>query len=155
MPEPSGEFLRWTISVIVPAASGLLGVGIGAWLTTRRERWAIRREAYAELLQALGTIDLSMRRALRVAHSRSGDVSKEEENEAAKAIFRAMEQLVRARAQAGLLVSEETLGVLDFVEAEFRAADELGLEAQVRKTVEILGKAMRQLTRVARKDLGR
>jgi len=32
------ELIRWTASIIIPAAAGLIGVWIGARLTTRRER---------------------------------------------------------------------------------------------------------------------
>lgn len=32
------ELLRWGISIAVPAIAGLVGVSLGAWLTSRRER---------------------------------------------------------------------------------------------------------------------
>ncbi|MDF0673750.1 MAG: hypothetical protein P0120_05325 [Nitrospira sp.] len=32
------DLIRWAVSIAVPAIAGLLGVGIGAWLTGRREK---------------------------------------------------------------------------------------------------------------------
>jgi len=41
------DLIRWTVSIAVPAIAGLLGVGIGAWLTGRREKHQ-RRLAFVE-----------------------------------------------------------------------------------------------------------
>ena len=36
--QQSIEAVRWAVALIVPAAAGLVGVVVGAWLTSRRER---------------------------------------------------------------------------------------------------------------------
>lgn len=41
------ELIRWSVSISIPAISGLIGVVIGAWLTGRRER-SQRRLGFAE-----------------------------------------------------------------------------------------------------------
>ena len=43
----SQDLIRWSVSIAVPAISGFVGVVIGAWLTSRRER-AQRRLSYLE-----------------------------------------------------------------------------------------------------------
>jgi len=45
--QQSIEAVRWAVALIVPAAAGLIGVVVGAWLTSRRERTQ-RQLAYLE-----------------------------------------------------------------------------------------------------------
>ena len=45
--QQSIEAVRWAVALIVPAAAGLVGVVVGAWLTSRRERRQ-RQLAYLE-----------------------------------------------------------------------------------------------------------
>lgn len=46
-------WLDWSVKVVVPALAGLAGVAIGAQLTTRRERWNLRRQLYGDLIGEL------------------------------------------------------------------------------------------------------
>jgi hypothetical protein len=41
------DLIRWAVSITVPAISGLIGVAVGAWLTSRRESGQ-RRLAFVE-----------------------------------------------------------------------------------------------------------
>lgn len=73
------ELFRWGISIGVPAASGLCGVIIGAWLSGRRE---IRQKQHAfierQLLNFYSPLlgirsDIQMRSELRVKIHQAAD----------------------------------------------------------------------------------
>src|SRR5437016_995832 len=66
--ETGGLMADWTdvarlaISTVVPAASGLCGVALGAWAVARRERRNEKRDAYAALLQGFQACRAAYRR---------------------------------------------------------------------------------------------
>ena len=60
------ELGRWTFSIVIPALSGLVGVTIGAWLTSRRERTHRRHDFISQQLSNFYSPLLGLRTEIRM-----------------------------------------------------------------------------------------
>ena len=60
------ELFRWSVSIAVPAAAGLAGVAIGAWLTSRRERRQRRLDFLEKQLTDFYSPMLGLRNEIRM-----------------------------------------------------------------------------------------
>jgi len=60
------EFVRWLVTIIVPAASGFIGVLVGALLATRREKFRARLEFCTRQLREFYSPLLAIREEIRV-----------------------------------------------------------------------------------------
>lgn len=60
------ELIRWSVSIVVPAAAGLIGVAIGAWLTSRRERSQRRLDNLEKQLTHFYSPMLGLRNEIRM-----------------------------------------------------------------------------------------
>lgn len=60
------EMIRWGISIVVPALSGLVGVVIGAWLTGRRDRRQRRLAFVEKQLESFYSPMLGLRHEIRM-----------------------------------------------------------------------------------------
>ena len=76
-----GELLKWGISIVVPAISGLFGVAVGAFLTSRREN--IKRkynfiekqltDFYSPLLAIRNNLKTTGELRLKISHTADGE----------------------------------------------------------------------------------
>ena len=62
--EVSLSLLQWGISIVVPAISGLCGVGVGAFLTSRREKIGRRHEFLSKQLTDFYSPLLALRKEI-------------------------------------------------------------------------------------------
>ena len=158
------EWLEWTVKVIVPAITGvvggIVGVAIGAQLTTRRERWNLRREIYCDLLKAtfdLAIRHLDVRRAVEAISGARPDLIQQKLDEA-RAKFDAVQEAVltygRAKAVARLIVPAQISRLLDEAAAATTAAVEINdLKIAGEQLERVLPRILKELERAAREDL--
>lgn len=152
-------------AAMIAAFAGLLGIVIGALLnarlTTRRERWNLRRELYARLLENLGemvdALEL-LHDALRVGPGptekaksqwdiRIGRLTERES--------RAEEEIRRATSVAAIMLTDEALKALKSFRKEWNLSEQAEYwDEHVSIRLEGARKAYGVLVKVAKEDLG-
>ena len=121
-------------SALITALAGLVGIAIGAWLnsllTTRRERWNLRRDLYSRLLEGLGEAryaldnlwDLEVNRPYSeselVQESRKEFIQRLMESEST-----AIQEVRRATSVAAIMLGHEAIQVLDKLQSEWAEAE--------------------------------
>jgi hypothetical protein len=156
------EVVQWTISTLAPAASGLCGVGLGAWMVTRRERANMKREAYAALVAGFQQTQMVYRRLessfkVSLPSSDPGAVGKELFDKFEPELKEARTKLYGAMAVGRIVLSKGTRVVLAAYltnDAEAVAAKGEGVFELFRARRQAIEEAQERIEREARAELG-
>lgn len=147
------------------ALVGVLGVLLGAWLTslfnTRRERWNLRRELYTRLLENLGEarealeylydIEMSYPRTGNDAEEKSWEKRREHQSQRES---NAVKQIRLATSVAAIMLPKNTLEALQEMEAEWNQANRAGsISEHLDIRLAATKKAYNLLVKAAREDL--
>lgn len=92
--------------------TGLIGLIIGYFLTLRRERWNLRRDLYARLLENLGEVQHALEelRELEIKYQHSGNSPPEEWLEDLRGReLKAADEIRRTRWVARIMLRDETI----------------------------------------------
>ena len=157
------EVAQWAISTLVPAASGLCGVALGAWMVTRRERANMKRDAYTALLEGFQETYMAYRRLesnfkLRLPSADPGAVGKELFEKFESEFKEARTKLYGAMTVGRVVLSKETRAALstcmtEDVEAATAAKGE-GIFEFMRARRKAIEQALERIERAARVELG-
>lgn len=151
---------------MITAFVGLLGIAIGAWLnatlTTRRERWNLRRDLYTRLLEHIGeavdALELLEDAVLR-GHGDSDEAEKRWDSlidHLRARESRAEEEIRRARSVAAIMLSDEAIKVLWNLQKEWNQSVQAeSWEEHVSLRVKAAQKAYAVLVTAAKNDLFR
>lgn len=140
--------------------AALLGIIVGAWLTTRRERWNLRREFYARLLENLGEA-VDALELLNVAElAGPGHDEKAESqwririNKLTERESRAEEEIRRAASVAKIMLSDEAIKVLESFQREWNLSGQAESSGEhMSICLDAARKAYDVLVAAAKKDL--
>lgn len=114
------------------AIVGLIGIAFGAWLNSvlanNRERWALKRQLYSQLLESLGELihTTDMQIALLHRHGTSSDdeaLSKRERELAVKDAID-QEQFRKTLSVAAIMLPAASLNTLDAMRKHWDAASQ-------------------------------
>lgn len=153
-------------TAIIAGLTGLLGIAAGAWLnaflTTRRERWNLRRELYVRLLENLGevndTLEYLFDAELSPPSGADDETWKAWEDRIDKLIAResrAVEQIRLATSVAAIVLSDEAIKPLQTLQTEWKkakSADSFAKHVDLRLAA--VSKAHQVLVAAAKRDLG-
>jgi hypothetical protein len=121
--------------VMVTVIAGIIGIAIGAWLTailtTRRERWNLRRELYTRLLEHLSEAAHALEllcdavlagpgRGEKAENKRDIRISRLTERES-----RAEEEVRRATSVAAIMLSDEAIKALKSLQKEWNLSGQV------------------------------
>jgi hypothetical protein len=144
------------------ALAALGGVALGARLTSRRERWTAKRDAYVDVLVGLQRVRLAYRRMeafyvgrLPVAGAQALQALQEEMQVKLEPEFKeARTSLHQAVAVARVTLSARLVALLDQYDLEdARAADTPGLFESLAARRGAIERAFEQLVEIARDEL--
>ncbi len=152
-------------NVLLTTLAGLIGIIIGAWLnallTTRRERWNLRRDLYTRLLESLGEAKAGQDSLwdLEVNDPHSGIESvvkyrKDRIEDLSKQDAAAVEAIRRATSIAAIMLSDEALQALNGLQAEWsKAKNENTYFSYLDRRAGATARAYKLLVDAAKKDL--
>lgn len=151
-------------AAMITASAVLFGATVGALLnaglTTRRERWNLRRELFTRLLENLGEAVDALELLYDALRAGPGPAEKSKEqwdiriDRLTERESRAEEEIRRATSVAAILLTEETLKALKSFRKEWnlsKQAESWGEHVSIR--LEVAHKAYGVLVKVAEKDL--
>lgn len=148
---------------VIAAVGGALVVAVGAWLnallTTRRERWNLRRELYSRLLEHLGeaadALELLYQKVL--SGPWQGDLEKAWDDmidQLTERESRAIEEIRRAASVAAIMLSDEAIEALDSLHKELNLSGPVDTwDEEVGIRLSAVKKAYKVLIAAAKKDL--
>lgn len=148
------------IAVLASLLTGLLGIAVGSWFTTRRERWTLRCELYTRLLEHLGeAVDaLELLYDAVLAGPGQGETAGNQWDIRIRQLTeresRAAEEIRRATSVATIMLSDEALKVLKSLQKGWNLsgqAESWGEHVSIR--LEAAQKAYTVLVAAAKKDL--
>jgi len=156
------EVAQWAISTLVPAASGLCGVALGAWMVTRRERGNMKRDAYTALLEGFQETYMAYRRLesnfkLRLPSADPGAVGKELFEKFGPEFKEARTKLYSAMTVGRIVLSKEARVALSTYlteDVEATAAKGEGIFEFMRARRKAIEEAQERIERAARVELG-
>ena len=165
-PSPVGAMMDWiqllgtpAVTTALSALTALGGVALGARLTSRRERWTAKRDAYAAVVSGFQQTRLAYRRMelwfrSRLPTSNAEALRRDMEQQFAPEIRAARELLYGAVAVARLILNAGAVAVLDQYEKEdAEAAEREGLFEGLAARRQAMEQAMDKIIVVARADL--
>jgi hypothetical protein len=154
------DVVQLAITSLVPAASGLCGVGLGAWAVTRRERRNEKRDAYAALLVGFQATRAAYRRMealydLHLPTSDAGALGKLVEDSCGPEFREARAKLNGAMAIGRLILDRSLQTLLDtYLRQDAEGADRPGLFVALQARREAIEQTMAQVETMARAELG-
>lgn len=121
-------------SILIPALSGLAGIVIGAWvnalLTTRRERWNLKRDLYSRLLESLGEAKNALETLWDFEVNKpypQGELAQEGRGHLMEKLMeresKAVEEIRRATSIAAIMLGPEAIEALDSLQSEWNKAE--------------------------------
>jgi hypothetical protein len=146
---------------VIAGIAGITGIAIGAWLTTQRERWNLRRELYTRLLENLGEAADALELLYDAALAGPGRdekaknqwdirISKLTERES-----RAEEGIRRATSVAAIMLNDEAIKALKSLQKEWNLSGQVeSMGEHVFIRLNAVRKAYNVLVAAAKNDLG-
>lgn len=71
------QTVRWIINIVIPSIAGLVGIVIGAWLSTKLEKYRAKLDFCARQLREFYSPLLGLREEIRILCEFRGEVSKQ------------------------------------------------------------------------------
>ena len=141
--------IQWFVPIVLPALSGLIGVVIGAWMSTRRERRDQKRQAYIDVLRVLTETYEAARALAIIDRENLSDIRGE-------ILTRANE--INLRRRQALAIAQITLGreaadVLIAFDEEWRGAAAGPKDEIARRRQQAADRVVHDLLEAARREL--
>lgn len=145
---------------VIAGIAGTIGIAIGAWLTTQRERWNLRRELYTRLLENLGEVVDALELLHDALRAGPGPTEKAKNQwdirigRLTERESRAEEEIRRATSVAAIMLIDEALKALKSFRKEWNLSGQAeSWDEHVSIRLEGARKAYDFLVKAAKKDL--
>ena len=146
---------------VIAGIAGIAGIAIGAWLTTQRERWNLKRDLYTRLLENLGEAADVLESLHHAVLANPGPIEKAKNQQDARIRSlseresRAEEGIRRATSVAAIMLSDEALKALKSFRKEWNLSEQAESQGEyVSIRLDSARKAYDVLVKAAKKDLG-
>jgi hypothetical protein len=152
-------------TAIIAAVAGLSGVALGAWLnallTTRRERWNLRRELYTQLIENLSEVKDALDRLYHLENTFPSSGCEQMEKEWEERIkvqqdreSKAIAEVRRVASVAAIMLGQNALDAIEKLWTEWsEAKDADSYSEHINLRTRSAKKAYELLIQAARKDL--